>query len=88
MPQVPGQAPYIPGSSSTLRPKPILVDKQTSEPNTPTNKHFERPMTRGYSDVAHRMKKRVTLRYDAILFSLPLSLPEFRIAIRELEVPI
>lgn len=55
---VPGAPPpYV----SVLKPKPILVDKQASEPNTPTNKYFERPMTRGNSDVSQRMKKRVTL---------------------------
>ncbi|XP_050715543.1 potassium voltage-gated channel subfamily KQT member 4-like isoform X10 [Eriocheir sinensis] len=56
--QVPGAPPpYV----SVLKPKPILVDKQASEPNTPTNKYFERPMMRGNSDVSQRMKKRVTL---------------------------
>ncbi|XP_063597800.1 potassium voltage-gated channel subfamily KQT member 1-like isoform X1 [Penaeus indicus] len=55
---VPGAPPPY---TSVLKPKPILVDKQASEPNTPTSKHFERPMTRGYSDVSQRMKKRVTL---------------------------
>ncbi|XP_063882107.1 potassium voltage-gated channel subfamily KQT member 1-like isoform X1 [Scylla paramamosain] len=56
---VPGAPPPY---TSVLKPKPILVDKQASEPNTPTNKYFERPMTRGNSDVSQRMKKRVTLR--------------------------
>ncbi|XP_064107837.1 potassium voltage-gated channel subfamily KQT member 1-like [Macrobrachium nipponense] len=55
---VPGAPPPY---TSVLKPKPILVDKQASEPNTPTSKHFERPMMRGYSDVSQRMKKRVTL---------------------------
>uniref|UniRef100_T1J3K4 Potassium voltage-gated channel subfamily KQT member 5 n=1 Tax=Strigamia maritima TaxID=126957 RepID=T1J3K4_STRMM len=45
------------------RPKPILVDKYLSEPNTPTSKSFDRPMQRGYSDLSQRLKKRVTLRY-------------------------
>lgn len=54
-------------SATVLRPKPILVDKQFSEPNTPTSKSFtepqpHRPMHRGYSDLGHRIKKRVTLR--------------------------
>ncbi|CAL4096319.1 unnamed protein product, partial [Meganyctiphanes norvegica] len=58
---VPGAPPpYSPTSSAPL--KPILVDhKQASEPNTPTSKNFERQLTRGYSDVSQRMKKRVTL---------------------------
>ncbi|MPC26971.1 hypothetical protein E2C01_020123 [Portunus trituberculatus] len=56
--KVPGAPPPY---TSVLKPKPILVDKQASEPNTPTNKYFERPMTRGNSDVSQRMKKRVTL---------------------------
>nr|QTA73544.1 potassium voltage-gated channel protein KCNQ [Scolopendra subspinipes] len=45
------------------KPKPILVDKQSSEPNTPTNKSIERPMQRGFSDVSQRLKKRVTVRH-------------------------
>lgn len=54
-------------SATVLRPKPILVDKQSSEPNTPISKSFaeshpHRPMHRGYSDLGHRIKKRVTLR--------------------------
>ena len=63
--QVPGAPPPY---TSVLKPKPILVDKQASEPNTPTNKYFERPMTRGNSDVSQRMKKRVTLRYCHLAF--------------------
>ncbi|XP_015790727.1 uncharacterized protein LOC107367531 isoform X6 [Tetranychus urticae] len=47
------------------RPKPILVDKQSSEPNTPVSKNFDRPMTRGNSDLSQRfVKKRVTLRHS------------------------
>ena len=54
-------------SATVLRPKPILIDKQASEPNTPISKSFmdhqpHRPMHRGYSDLGHRIKKRVTLR--------------------------
>ena len=54
-------------SAAVLRPKPILIDKQSSEPNTPISKSFNesqphRPMHRGYSDLGHRIKKRVTLR--------------------------
>ncbi|KAK7026009.1 Potassium voltage-gated channel subfamily KQT member 4 [Halocaridina rubra] len=64
-PSVPSSSLPIYGApptyASALKPKPILVDKQASEPNTPTSKHFERPMMRGYSDVSQRMKKRVTL---------------------------
>ncbi|XP_045117003.1 potassium voltage-gated channel subfamily KQT member 1-like isoform X5 [Portunus trituberculatus] len=63
---IPSSSLTVPGApppyTSVLKPKPILVDKQASEPNTPTNKYFERPMTRGNSDVSQRMKKRVTLR--------------------------
>ncbi|XP_050715536.1 potassium voltage-gated channel subfamily KQT member 1-like isoform X3 [Eriocheir sinensis] len=62
---VPSSSLTVPGAPppyvSVLKPKPILVDKQASEPNTPTNKYFERPMMRGNSDVSQRMKKRVTL---------------------------
>uniref|UniRef100_A0A182KFV2 Potassium channel voltage dependent KCNQ C-terminal domain-containing protein n=1 Tax=Anopheles christyi TaxID=43041 RepID=A0A182KFV2_9DIPT len=51
------------------QPKPILVDKQFSEPNSPIAKTFEEqplqqkrpPMQRGFSDLGHRIKKRVTL---------------------------
>lgn len=55
-----------------LKPKPILVDKQSSEPSSPVTKHFKeppvvsvtrRPMHRGFSDLGNRIKKRVTLRY-------------------------
>ncbi|XP_069946650.1 potassium voltage-gated channel subfamily KQT member 1 isoform X2 [Cherax quadricarinatus] len=64
-PTAPSSSLAVPGApptyASVLKPKPILVDKQASEPNTPTNKYFERPMTRGNSDVSQRMKKRVTL---------------------------
>jgi potassium voltage-gated channel KQT-like subfamily protein len=60
------QSPPI-TSTAVLRPKPILIDKQSSEPNTPISKSFSepqphRPMHRGYSDLGHRIKKRVTLR--------------------------
>jgi len=55
----------------TIQPKPILVDKQSSEPNSPIAKTFEQdeqdqskrpPMHRGFSDLGNRMKKRVTMR--------------------------
>lgn len=47
------------------RPRPILVDKQSSEPNTPVAKVFDRPMQRGDSDLSQRfIKKRVTLRHS------------------------
>ncbi|KAF4529390.1 hypothetical protein B566_EDAN003481 [Ephemera danica] len=49
------------GIPISLKPKPILVDKQSSEPNTPIARNFNRPMHRGYSDLGHRIKKRVTL---------------------------
>ena len=50
------------------QPKPILVDKQFSEPNSPITKTFDQtvqrrpPMHRGFSDLGNRIKKRVTLR--------------------------
>ncbi|XP_059615842.1 potassium voltage-gated channel subfamily KQT member 1-like isoform X9 [Phlebotomus argentipes] len=53
--------------SSAFQPKPILIDKQFSEPNSPITKTFEQPvqrrppMHRGFSDLSNRMKKRVTL---------------------------
>lgn len=57
--------------SGSLKPKPILIDKQSSEPNSPIAKSFEEeqlqhqqarpPMNRGFSDLGNRMKKRVTL---------------------------
>lgn len=54
----------------SFQPKPILVEKQFSEPNSPITKTFESvaipqkrpPMHRGYSDLGNRIKKRVTLR--------------------------
>ena len=54
--------------------KPILVDKQLSEPNSPTTasfreteKHKPRQIYRGHSDLANRVKKRVTLRFVSTL---------------------
>ncbi|XP_052822999.1 potassium voltage-gated channel subfamily KQT member 1 isoform X2 [Octopus bimaculoides] len=49
---------------SSLKPRPILVDKQyTSEPNTPTGiRNPSRPMQRNLSDLGQRIKKRVTYR--------------------------
>lgn len=50
--------------------KPILVDKQLSEPSSPTTTSFRekekqkpRPIHRGHSDLSSRVKKRVTLRF-------------------------
>ncbi|XP_069682884.1 potassium voltage-gated channel subfamily KQT member 1-like [Periplaneta americana] len=65
-------------SAAVLRPKPILVDKQASEPNTPISKSFtdhqpHRPMHRGYSDLGHRIKKRVTLSSIPSQYVSPLS---------------
>lgn len=73
-----GEGVDCPGVGGCLRPKPILVDKQSSEPNTPTVRCFEgtttssattpdstrphRPVCRGHSDLGQRMKKRVTLK--------------------------
>ncbi|KAB0801013.1 hypothetical protein PPYR_05367 [Photinus pyralis] len=53
-----------------LKPKPILLEKLSSEPPSPTTKTFNepvsvsvtrRPMYRGFSDLGNRIKKRVTL---------------------------
>lgn len=58
--------------STVLKPKPILVDKQSSEPSSPITRNFKeppvvsvtrRPMHRGFSDLGNRIKKKVTLRY-------------------------
>ncbi|CRL08709.1 CLUMA_CG021302, isoform B [Clunio marinus] len=65
-------ANYGASSSGSLKqPKPILVDKQSSEPNSPIAKGFDDqqlqnqqsrpPIHRGYSDLGNRMKKRVTM---------------------------
>ncbi|CAD7077673.1 unnamed protein product, partial [Hermetia illucens] len=54
-------------STASLKPKPILIDKQFSEPNSPITKTFDQaeqkrpPMHRGFSDLGNRIKKRVTL---------------------------
>ncbi|XP_046994725.1 potassium voltage-gated channel subfamily KQT member 4 [Schistocerca americana] len=59
--------PPAPPPTPALRPKPILIDKQASEPNTPIAKSFTdvtavvRTMQRGHSDLSHRIRKRVTL---------------------------
>lgn len=63
-------------TTAVLKPKPILVDKQLSEPSSPITKSFKdsappvtvmttsrRPMQRGFSDLGNRIKKRVTLRF-------------------------
>ena len=56
---------------STLKPKPILVDKVLSRQLLPRNNNYvesstvsvtRRPMHRGFSDLGNRIKKRVTLR--------------------------
>lgn len=56
---------------TVLKPKPILVDKQSSEPSSPITRNFKeppvisvtrRPMHRGFSDLGNRIKKKVTLR--------------------------
>ncbi|XP_067009259.2 potassium voltage-gated channel subfamily KQT member 1 [Anabrus simplex] len=79
MPPVP-LVPVIQTTSSVLRPKPILVDKQASEPNTPIAKSFtdqpHRPMHRGYSDLGHRIKKRVTLSSIPSQYVSPISSDE------------
>ncbi|KAF2360435.1 Potassium channel voltage dependent KCNQ C-terminal [Trinorchestia longiramus] len=77
--QVPGQTNT---SVCTVRPKPILVDKQSSEPTTPTSKNLCRPMMRGNSDISYKMKKRVTLS------SLPSRISmETRVELDTLQVP-
>lgn len=54
--------------------KPILVDKQLSEPSSPTSKTFSeqpkpRQIHRGHSDLSSRVqKKRVTLRWAKEIF--------------------
>lgn len=49
----------------SIKPKPILIDKQSSEPNTPVARSIDRPIQRGNSDLSTRMvKKRVTLRHS------------------------
>lgn len=62
--------------STVLKPKPILVDKQSSEPSSPITRSFKeqpvvavtrKPMHRGYSDLGNRIKKKVTLRLVRIL---------------------
>lgn len=62
--------------TGALKPKPILVDKQSSEPSSPVAKNSKepptvsvtrRPMHRGFSDLGNRIKKRVTLRYLPII---------------------
>ncbi|XP_074111981.1 potassium voltage-gated channel subfamily KQT member 1-like isoform X1 [Cotesia typhae] len=67
---------HVPNSSSAITEepnvttvlKPILVDKQLSEPSSPTSKTIRytkqqkpRQIYRGYSDLGSRVKKRVTL---------------------------
>lgn len=60
---------YKKNSNTVL--KPILVDKQLSEPSSPTLKTKRdigksikpRQIHRGYSDLGTRVKKRVTLRF-------------------------
>lgn len=58
-------------TSDALKPKPILMEKQTSEPSSPEAKVFRKitsdvitrkPIQRGLSDLGSRIKKRVTLR--------------------------
>lgn len=56
-------------AAQNTRPKPILIEKQFSEPNSPIVKTFDQPIKelhsiyRGYSDLGNRIKtKRVTLR--------------------------
>ncbi|XP_055920821.1 potassium voltage-gated channel subfamily KQT member 1 isoform X15 [Eupeodes corollae] len=50
-----------------LKLKPILIEKQFSEPSSPIASQYEQgvprrpPMHRGYSDLTSRIKKRVTL---------------------------
>lgn len=74
------QSPLV-TSQETGVLKPILIDKQLSEPNSPTSKtttrdgkqhQKPRQIHRGYSDLGTRVKKRVTLRlsyFHLFLFS-------------------
>ena len=59
LPQPPPAPSYVP---TPLRLRSILVDKQSSEPTTPTTRHPSRPMLRNLSDLGPRIKKRVTYR--------------------------
>lgn len=76
-----GGPPGTPMSATSFVLKPILVDKQLSEPSSPTTCDSERSghltgkprqMHRGHSDlgsrIADRVKKRVTLRYNKFFF--------------------
>lgn len=61
-----------------VQTKKILVDKQSSEPSSPTNVNFKeqvirRPMHRGFSDLGNRIKKKVTLRFVICCFLLHFS---------------
>ncbi|XP_051165807.1 potassium voltage-gated channel subfamily KQT member 1-like isoform X8 [Leptopilina boulardi] len=67
-----------PPSMSTVL-KPILVDKQLSEPSSPTTTSFRenekqkpRPIHRGHSDLSSRVKKRVTLSSIPSHFAPPI----------------
>ncbi len=54
-----------PFSGTLAKPKPILIDKQSSEPNTPIARNFDKQIQRGNSDLGQRIiKKRVTLRHS------------------------
>ncbi|XP_055859376.1 potassium voltage-gated channel subfamily KQT member 4 isoform X9 [Episyrphus balteatus] len=60
-----------------LKLKPILIEKQFSEPSSPIASQYEQgvprrpPMHRGYSDLTSRIKKRVTLRDHSFFSSIP-----------------
>lgn len=65
------QERHVQPMPTVLKPKPILVDKQSSEPSSPITRNFKeppvvsvtrRPMHRGFSDLGNRIKKKVTLR--------------------------
>ncbi|XP_064489418.1 potassium voltage-gated channel subfamily KQT member 1-like isoform X3 [Ornithodoros turicata] len=64
-PPLPPPPPAFLPAMSHSPPKSILVDKQSSEPNTPVAKTFDRPglMQRGNSDLGSRLRKKVTLRH-------------------------
>lgn len=67
-PPPPPSTPAFSGDSgipSYIKSKPLLVEKQSSEPNTPIARSFDKQMTRGNSDLSQRLaKKRVTLRHS------------------------
>ena len=57
--------PSEPGLPSYVKSKLLVGEKQSSEPNTPITRSFDKQITRGNSDLSQRFaKKRVTLRHS------------------------